>query len=166
VILSSWIEWKADWTCGYFTNWEGYPEGFLQGMISPKQGWVRSRDTYPVEVAANPPRSAWVGTWVEGWDRISIELSKASGELNFAGDAHSLGPTDEPITGQFSGPAVPLGNHVHLTDQALNRACAVDLTLAGEYLLAKDNGKCSATYVRFWGIWKRARVETNTVENK
>ncbi|MGD0130582.1 MAG: hypothetical protein ABSE57_01000 [Bryobacteraceae bacterium] len=103
---------------------------------------------------------------MEGWDRISIELSKASGELNFAGDAHSLGPTDEPITGQFSGPAVPLRNHVHLTDQALNRACAVDLTLAGEYLRAKDNGKCSATYVRFWGIWKRARVETNTVENK
>jgi hypothetical protein len=147
---------EGDWTCGYFTNWEGYPQGFLKGMITTEQGWVRSRDIHPADVATHPPLSAWVGTWVEGWDRIKIESAKASGDLNLAGDAHSLGPTDQPITGQFSGQAIPMGNHLHLTDSGFTRTCEVDLTLTGKYILAKDNNKCSATYVRFWGIWKRA----------
>jgi hypothetical protein len=151
---------EGDWTCGYFTNWEGDPQGFLKGMITPQQGWVRSREIYPVAVATNPPLSAWVGTWVEGWDRITIESSKTWGKLSLVGQARGLGPTDEAISGQFSGQATPVGNHLHLTDWALTRTCEVDLTLAGKYILAKDNNKCSDTYVRFWGIWKRARVES------
>jgi len=150
----------GDWTCGFFTNWEGEPAGFLKGMITPEQGWVRSEGIYPVNVATSPPLTAWVGTWVEGWDRITIEYSRAPGKLSLEGKANGLGPTDEPIHGQFSAQASPKGNQLHVTDWTFTRTCEVDLTLAGKYILAKDNNKCSDTYVRFWGIWKRASVET------
>lgn len=152
---------EGDWTCGYFTNWIGAHAGFLEGYIHPDVGWVRSRDIRRVNVIKNPPLSAWVGTWVEGWDQIKIETSKSPGKLSLVGRAQGLSPTDKPIMRQFSGEASPMGNHLHLTEGANgSNSCSVKLTLAGKYILANDNEKCGAPYVHFWGIWKRTRVET------
>jgi hypothetical protein len=150
---------EGGWTCGYFTDWTGATPGSPRGWPQSAQGWVRSQDIGPVNFTKNPPANAWLGNWVQGRNNIRIQSSKAGGKLTFAGKAYKLGPEDVINTGQFSGQASPMGNHVHLMEGAAT-SCAVDLMLAGKYLLANDNDRCSTTSARFGGIWKRAPAAT------
>ncbi len=146
---------EGDWTCGYFTDWKGVTQGSPRGWPQSAEGWVRSQDIAPVNFTKNPASTAWLGTWVQGRNSIGIQNLKAPGKLSFSGKAYKLGPEDVINTGQFSGQASPRGNQVHLIESGAN-SCAVDLTLAGKYLLVNDNDRCSTTSVRFGGIWKRA----------
>jgi len=137
---------EPDWTCGYLSQAKG---------AGP--GWVRSTDIRPVNFDAAPPLDAWVGTWVNGDDRIRIQTSKAPGKVELKGEAVWHGRTKDAVnTGDFAGEAAPVGNHLHFVESGAD-SCTVDLTLIGKYLVANDNNLCGGQNVRFWGVWKRGR---------
>jgi hypothetical protein len=131
---------EGDWTCGY-----------LVGRKGSGPGWVQSRDIRLVDSDPNPPLTAWTGTWVQGENRIRIQSSKIPGKLALHGEAYWHGFGDNVHSGEFSGDAIPLGNHLHVEDDS----CKIDLALMGKYILANDNNSCGGLNVRFWGVWKR-----------
>ena len=131
---------EGDWTCGYFVTRKG-----------ASQGWVRSRDMRVLDVDPRPAPAAWVGTWVQGDNRIRIQNSKVPGKLALTGEAYWHGFGDNVHSGEFAGEAGPVGNHLHLEDDS----CKIDLALIGKYLLANDNNMCGGMNVRFWSVWKR-----------
>ena len=136
---------EGDWTCGY-----------LDGRKGSAQRWVRSKDIRSVPLDPNPPLAAWVGTWVQGDNRIRIQNSKTDGKLEVEGEAYWHGFGDNVHEGQFSAHAKPSGNHLHVEDDL----CHVDLALWGKYLLLNDNNMCGGMNVRFWSVWRRVRFES------
>jgi len=135
---------EGDWTCGYLTARKG-----------AAQGWVRSADFRPVGADPNPPFTAWLGTWVQGENRITIERAYIPGKLSLDGEAYWRGVgRDNVHEGAIAGEATPSGNHLHY-EEGSAEACNIDLALIGNYLLANDNNKCGGMNVRFWGIWRR-----------
>jgi len=134
---------EGDWTCGYLVARKG-----------SAQGWVRSSDIRTVNSDSNPPLTAWVGTWAQGENRITIQRSRTSGKLDLEGEAYWFGPLHNGgHIGNISGEASPIGNHLHYTEEDI---CTVDFALLGKYILANDNNMCGGVNVRFWGVWKRA----------
>ena len=132
---------EGDWTCGY-----------LVGRKGSGQGWVRSRDIRLVDSDPNPPLTAWSGTWVQAENRIRIQSSNSPGKLAVHGEAYWHGLGENVHLGEFSGDAIPAGNHLHVEDDS----CEIDLALMGKYILANDNNSCGGLNVRFWGVWRRA----------
>lgn len=135
---------EGDWTCGYLSTRRG-----------AAQGWVRSSDTKPVQFDPNPSLTAWVGPWTQDESRIEIQI--ADGKLDVNGEAYWHGRADNVHTGEFSAESAPAGNKLHVEDGS----CNIELALIGKYLLANDNNMCGGANVRFWGVWKRARIERN-----
>jgi hypothetical protein len=134
---------EGDWTCGYLTSRKG-----------AAQGWVQSRDIRLVNFDPNPPLAAWAGTWVQGENRIRIQSSNSRGKLALHGEAYWHGFGDNVHSGEFTGDAIPVGNHLHVEDDS----CMMDLALMGKYILANDNNSCGGMNVRFWAVWKRAQT--------
>ena len=133
---------EGEWICGY--------------LVAPKgsaQGWVRSQDVRPVEADPNPPLSAWIGTWVQDENRITIQRSQAAGKLSIDGEAYWRGRGDNVHEGSIAGDAAPVGNWLRY-EEGSGESCAVDMALIGKYLLANDNNKCGGMNVRFWGVWR------------
>ncbi|HUA18383.1 MAG TPA: hypothetical protein VMB25_06535 [Bryobacteraceae bacterium] len=130
---------EGDWTCGYLISRRG-----------AAQGWVRSNDISPVDVDPNPPLTAWIGSWVQGENRVEIQVAK--GKLDLRGEAYWHGIGDNVHTGEFSAEALPAGNKLHAEDDV----CKIDLALIGKYILTNDNNMCGGANVRFWGVWKYA----------
>jgi len=131
---------EGDWTCGYLVTRKG-----------SAQSWFRSRDLRLLYVDPKPAPAAWIGTWAQGDNRIRIKSSGTAGKLSLAGEAYWHGFGDNVHSGEFSSEASPVGNHLHLEDDA----CKIDLALIGRYLLANDNNMCGGMNVRFWSVWKR-----------
>jgi len=138
---------EGDWTCGYLTARKG-----------SAQGWVHSSDLRPVVFDPKPAIAAWAGVWVQDENRIQIQISKTPGKLHLDGEAYWHGRGDNVRSGEISGEATPIGNHLHYSEGGDN-ACTVDLALVGKYILANDNNQCGGMNVRFWGIWKRAHLQ-------
>jgi hypothetical protein len=136
---------EDDWTCGYLSSAKG-----------AAQGWVRFVNFRLVEADPNPPLTAWIGTWVQGENRITIERSNTPGQLSLDGEAYWRGGRDNVHEGAIAGEATPAGNHLHY-EEGSAESCNIDLALIGKYLLANDNGKCGGMNVRFWGVWRRRR---------
>jgi hypothetical protein len=133
---------EGDWTCGY-----------LVGRKGSGPGWVRSSEIRLIDSDPTPPLAAWAGTWVQGENRITIQNSKTPHTLHLGGEAYWRGIGDNVHSGEFSGDASPVGNQLHVEDDA----CHIDLALIGKYLLANDNNSCGGLNVRFWGVWKHSR---------
>jgi hypothetical protein len=136
----------GEWTCGYLTARDG---------AGP--GWVRSAEIRLVDIDPTPPLTAWAGTWKGGEDSVTIKPSDKPGQLDLNGAAEWQGRADVVHTGDFSGSATPAGNHVHFAEDGAE-SCTIDLTLAGQFIIASDNERCGGMNVRFQGIWKRASV--------
>jgi hypothetical protein len=128
------------WTCGYGVDRHG---------AGP--AWFRSGDLRPLEFTAAPAMAAWYGVWKGGEDRVTIAAGRNAGELRVAGNAIWQGAKGNEHFGEVAGSAAPGGNRLHVVDGG----CAIDLTLAGKYILADDNQGCGGMNVRFAGIWKR-----------
>jgi len=135
---------EGDWTCGYLISAKG-----------SAQGWVRLVDFRPVEADPNPPLTAWIGTWVQGENRITIERSNTPGKISLDGEAYWRGGRDNVHEGAIAGEATPQGNRLHY-EEGSAESCNIDLALIGKYLLASDNNKCGGMNVRFWGVWRRS----------
>ena len=103
----------------------------------------------------NPPLTAWLGTWVQGENRITIERSNTPGKLSLDGEAYWRGGRDNVHEGAIAGEATPQGNRLHY-EEGSAESCNIDLALIGKYLLASDNNKCGGMNVRFWGVWRRS----------
>jgi hypothetical protein len=138
---------EGHWTCGYLTARKG-----------SAQGWVASGDIRPVLFDPKPSITAWAGVWVQGENRIEIQISKTPGKLDLEGEASWHGIGGNVHSGEISGEATPIGNLLHYSEGEDN-ACAIDLALFGKYILANDNNRCGGANVRFWGIWKRAHLQ-------
>ena len=134
---------EGGWTCGYLSSAKG-----------AAQGWVRSADFRLVEADPNPPLTAWLGTWTQGENRITMERSNTPGKLSLDGEAYWRGGRDNVHEGAIAGEVTPTGNHLHY-EEGSAEACNIDLTLIGKYLLANDNSKCGGMNVHFWGVWRR-----------
>jgi hypothetical protein len=137
---------EGDWTCGYLVARKG-----------SAQGWVRSADIRLIALESNPPLNAWIGTWIQDENHIRIQSSKVPGRLALDGEAYWYGSNHNGHVGEISGEAVPEGNKLHFVDDS--DICTVDLALIGKYMIANDNNMCGGVNVRFWGIWKRARLQ-------
>ena len=131
---------EGGWTCGYLVTRKG-----------ASQSWVRSKDLRLLEFDPQPSLAAWTGTWVQGANRIRIQNSKSPGKVSLEGEAYWHGFGDNVHSGEFSREASPVGNHLHLEDDA----CKIDLALISKYILANDNNMCGGMNVRFWSVWKR-----------
>lgn len=138
---------EADWTCGYLTARKG-----------GAPGWVRSQDISAIAADPNPPLTAWIATWVQAENRITIERSKTAGKVSLDGEAYWRGSRDNVHEGSIEGEATPRGNRLHY-EEGSSESCTVDLALIGEYLLSNDNNKCGGMNVRFWGIWRRGLTQ-------
>lgn len=134
---------EAGWTCGYLTT----PKGAAQG-------WARSQDLRPVDSVADPPPTAWLGTWAQDENRLTIRVSANPAKLALQGEAYWHGRGDNVHSGSIDGVATPVANHLHYEEDGPG-ACAIDFTLLGNYLLANDNNMCGGMNVRFWGVWRR-----------
>ena len=132
------------WTCGYVTSADG-----------AGAEWIRSDDLSPVNADPNPPLSAWFGAWHGGEDLVHIQSSKSTGSLLISGTATWDGLNGNKHFGDIEGEVKPLGNKLHYSEGQGEYACAVDMTLIGDYILASDNQYCGGLNARFQGVWRR-----------
>ncbi|HEX5227354.1 MAG TPA: hypothetical protein VFW44_06570 [Bryobacteraceae bacterium] len=135
---------EGAWTCGY--------------LVAPKgsaQGWVQTSSLQPIGADPNPPLSAWIGTWIQDKNHLTIKTSQT--KLAIEGEAYWFGSQHVQHTGEISGEATAAGNRLHYEDGV----CNVDFALIGKYLLANDNNMCGGVNVRFWGVWKRVPAFPN-----
>ncbi len=138
---------SGGWTCGYVTSDDG---------AGPE--WVRTGDLALVQAVANPPLSAWLGTWKGGEDVVHIKpIPGRAGWLDLDGSAVWNGLAGNQHLGEIHGRAAPAGDKLHYTEGAGESACVVDLTLIGNYLLASDNQRCGGLNARFGGVWRRVQ---------
>lgn len=130
---------EGSWTCGYLIA----PDGSAQG-------WIHSSQLRGLTIDPNPPSEAWIGTWIQDENHITIRNSH--GKLAIDGEAYWFGPYHNGHIGEISGEVEVAGNHLHYEDGI----CKVDLALLAKYLLANDNNMCGGANVRFWGVWRRS----------
>jgi hypothetical protein len=135
---------EGPWTCGYSAD----PHG-----AGP--AWFRSFDLRLVKYESNPPISAWTGKWIGGEDQVVIAPAKDGKALHLKGNAIWHGANGVEHFGHTEGDATPTGNHLHFVEGGAD-SCNIDLTLAGKFILARDNDLCGALNARFQGFWKRA----------
>ena len=114
----------------------------LPVTLPPGDPILGSTDIRPIGFDAQPPLSAWAGTWTGGEDRVTIRLSNTPGQLELKGAASWHSANDVVHLGSFAGAAAPAGNRLHFFDGS-TESCA------------SDNSKCGGMNVRFGGIWKR-----------
>jgi hypothetical protein len=132
------------WTCGYSVD-----------RHSGGSAWFRSAELHLVKYQLNPPIDAWDGTWTGGEDRVVITSSKQGKALHLEGNATWHGFNEVEHFGSTEGDAIPTGNYLHFAEGGPD-SCAIELTLAGKFIIASDNMLCGALNARFRGIWKRA----------
>jgi hypothetical protein len=134
------------WTCGYVVSATG-----------AGAEWIRSDEIAPVKADSDPPLSAWFGTWQGGGDLVHIQPSKTLGSLALEGTATWEGLKGIQHLGDLEGEAKPTGNKLHYTRGQGQWACAVDMTLMDDYILASDNQNCGGMNARFSGVWRRQK---------
>lgn len=134
------------WTCGYVTSTEG-----------AGAEWVRNSDIAPVAADTAAPVSAWFGTWRGGEDTVHIQAGKQNGWLTVQGKAVWDGLNGNQHFGDIKGEVKPAGNKLHYSEGQGESECEVDLTLIGDYILARDNNKCGGMNARFAGVWRRKK---------
>jgi len=123
----------------------------FDGRIS-SIGWLPLQRVTPQPIETAPPLAAWVGIWRFYDDRIV--LKQAGDSVEAAGEAYWPGKSIMPANeGGFGGAAKPSGNRLHFGDDP--QGCAVDLSLAGPFLVAADNKECGGHNVSFTGIYTR-----------
>lgn len=88
---------------------------------------------------------------------VHIQASKTVGWLALDGTAAWDGLNGIQHFGNLEGEAKPTGNKLHYTRGQGEWACAVDMTLLGDYILASDNDKCGGMNARFGGVWRRKK---------
>lgn len=140
---------------GYLTNWVPLEKLTLQ---KPK---------------LDPPVSAWVGEWLDGYYNTMV-LKPDPGGLSFEGMAQYRNPfqvgtgedkdgdgkedmRDEVSihVGEMYGTARPKGNRLQVGQGPDD--CQINLTLVGEFLIALDNNLCGGANVSFNGIYVRTK---------
>jgi hypothetical protein len=132
-------------------------------------GWVHADQLTPVVVDKAPALKAWAGTWKVGDSTITLTVK--DNQLVASGLAKGPTPvappppppaadgsvaTAEPApTAKMSGIAQPIGAMVQFAniDPA---GCSVNLHLVGPFVMASDNGQCSAMNVKFAGVYRKA----------
>jgi hypothetical protein len=134
---------KGGWTCGYFSGRDG---------AGP--AWIRSDALRVVPYDADPPLSAWLGTWAGGEDRVLIRAGSMPGTLHLMGNAEWHGEGDDAHFADMNGSASPAGDRLHFVQNGAN-SCTIDMTLLDRYILASDNELCGGINARFQGVWKR-----------
>jgi hypothetical protein len=140
---------------------DGFTCVFFPGKNTTTTGWIETRRLRPEPVNPSPPPSEWVGAWnSEGVMRI--EVSRDQGGLRAAGlaDWDSGDGFDDRGTvalpgrnhhAEFSGPLNMIGDQARLSDGA----CAVELTLLGDFLIVEDDNSCGDGNTSFRGIYRR-----------
>jgi hypothetical protein len=127
---------------------------FADGLEA-RAGWIPQGRVAPAVLPVDPapPLAAWVGIWRQRDDKIV--LTRVGDRLTANGEAYWPGKSIMPANeGEFSGTAAPSGRRLHFAADAPD-PCVVDLTLAGEFLLANDNRMCGGHNVTFFGIFIR-----------
>jgi hypothetical protein len=118
-------------------------------------GWLPQYSIAPATqpVDLTPPFAAWTGKWRYFDDRIV--LTQTGGRLSASGEAYWPGKNVMPANeGEFAGTAAPSGNLLRITEEdPVN--CAVDMVLAGPFLIVHDNQRCGGQNVSFSGIFVR-----------
>lgn len=146
----------------------GRPSGAFVCVYVPRRqggdiaGWIQSSRLAPVRIPAAPPLSDWVGHWVSGRNTIDlIQDGDALGANGHAAWPHVF-PLPRPKSGgphyaKFSARTQPSGNRVDFKNGAENNQtlCEVSLVLAGQFLVASDNGLCGGMNVSFTGVYRR-----------
>jgi len=134
---------QGDWTCGYLAHKTG-----------GRPGWIPSAAIRVLTADPKPPLDAWLGTWREGEEYITIAKAQTPEKLALESGRAIHGAKHVAPAGEIKGEAIPDGNHAHFVEKD---NCVVDLTLYGKYLLSEDNHFCGDVNVRFWGIWTRSK---------
>jgi hypothetical protein len=137
-------------------------DGFVCAYRDGHAGWLPLSDIEKTEnqPSANPPLSAWIGTW--GGEDTKIRISRNGDHLHVIGTSYwpakrYVQGRDGPYarhSGSFQIDSVPMGDVAEFTDSA--GICSVHAILLGTSLLVSDNGNCGGMNVRFSGVLPRA----------
>jgi hypothetical protein len=115
--------------------------------------WIRTSNLTPLAVDTRPPPAAWVGTW--GDNENFITITSEGNQLTIHGEAkwHGLTTSTGQVvhSGGFDARAMPTANPLTLQESG----CEVTLTLLGDYMKLDDNEGCGGANVRFKGVWPR-----------
>lgn len=116
-------------------------------------GWLRADQLELSETDANPPAARWLGEWGLHSNGLTISRGAKAGELHVEGSAvwHGLG--DNIHVGEVNASAAPDGNTLTLEDDI----CKLTLRLAGDFLIADDNGDCGGVNVTFDGVYRKKK---------
>ncbi len=108
-------------------------------------------------VVAAMPHSAWIGTWRDGDDEITLRAAGAALAVTGYAFWPSAAPSEyqpSPHVGEVSETARPVSNTVVFAGKCVNN-CLVLLTLLPPYLLARDNRQCGGMNVSFTGVYRK-----------
>lgn len=136
----------GSYVCALFRSKTSESAGFLLwGEVALKR-----------PIAALPQR-AWIGTWWDGADEITLRT--AGSALRVTGSAiwPSAAASPEslsPHVGEVSGTARPRSNAVVFAGKSVDD-CRVSLILLPPYLLARDNRQCGGMNVSFTGVYRK-----------
>ena len=138
---------------------EGWVCALYAGRKGQTIGWLKTAQV-DVLPAGSPALAAWTGTWRDG--ETSLAIAAGHGEqaetLELQGKAfwHGGRKGESTHVGSLKGHATPVGDQVVVPDSR-DRACTVNLTLLGSYLVASDNHQCGGANVTFAGVYTKAK---------
>jgi hypothetical protein len=130
----------------------GYVCAFATRRMPGNVGWIPVTRLAPAAspIDLSPPISAWRGEWRQGDDAITLTAEgdqiAADGEAYWPG--RNIMPANE---GAIAGTAAPAGNRLRIVADD----CAVEMILAGPFLVVTDNQMCGGHNVSFSGIYSR-----------
>ncbi len=136
----------GQYVCALFHSKTTESAGFL----------LRSELSFKPVVAAMP-HSAWIGTWRNGDDEITLRAAGAALAVTGYAFWPSAAPSEyqpSPHVGEVSGTARPVSNTVIFAGKSVDD-CRVSLTLLPPYLLARDNRQCGGMNVSFTGVYRK-----------
>ncbi len=108
-------------------------------------------------MAAAMPQGAWIGTWRDGDDEITLRAAGTALAVTGYAFWPSAAPSEyqsSPHLGEVSGTARPVSNTVVFAGKSVDD-CRVSLTLLPPYLLARDNRQCGGMNVSFTGVYRK-----------
>ena len=117
-------------------------------------GWVREADLEFTAFDRQPPLQAWVGSWRDGENRITIALAPGGKALRARGSAIWRSRVTVH-TGSLEAQAQPELNHI-LFREGGQGECTVRMTLVGARLAVSDNRACGGMNVSFTGVYGRS----------
>lgn len=129
---------SADWACAAFVG--------AKGAVT---GWIPKHQLALATIDRNPSLSAWMGKWRKNRNSLTIK-AESDGKISVDGFA-LWGSGPAPNVGEVQGTTIPVGTGATVKDGP----CRVTLTLADNWLIAKDNQECGGLNVSFSGIYRR-----------